>query len=74
MLKLQLWFLRVILKHLHPPEQIRVEPSIAIIKYLLSNDVEGHNIHFYEDAARIAKPHARDKHGPIVGTPVVLLR
>ncbi|KAI5003622.1 hypothetical protein ZWY2020_030782 [Hordeum vulgare] len=54
-----------------PPEQIRVEPSIAIIKDLLSEEVEGHNIHFCEDAARIAKPHARDKHRPVVGMPVV---
>ena len=54
-----------------PPEQIRVEPSIAIIKDLLSDDVEGHNIHFCEDAARIAKPHVRDKHRPLVGMCVV---
>ena len=54
-----------------PPEKIRVEPSIAIIKDLLSEEVEGHNIHFCEDAARIAKPHARDKHRPVVGTPIV---
>ncbi|KAI4979781.1 hypothetical protein ZWY2020_016534 [Hordeum vulgare] len=57
-----------------PPEKIRVEPSIAIIKDLLSDDVEGHDIHFYEDAARIAKPHARDKHRPVVGTPVVSVK
>ncbi|KAI4994673.1 hypothetical protein ZWY2020_034314 [Hordeum vulgare] len=57
-----------------PPKQIRVEPSIAIIKDLLSDDVEGHNIHFDEDAARIAKPHARDKHRPVVGTPVVSIK
>ncbi|KAI4987997.1 hypothetical protein ZWY2020_029627 [Hordeum vulgare] len=50
-----------------PPEQIRVEPSIAIIKDLLSEEVEGHNIHFCEDAARIAKPQVRDKHRPVVG-------
>ncbi|KAI4995968.1 hypothetical protein ZWY2020_040470 [Hordeum vulgare] len=57
-----------------PPEKIRVEPSIAIIKDLLSDDVEGHNIHFYEDAARIAKPHVRDKHRPVVGMPVVSVK
>ncbi|KAI5018082.1 hypothetical protein ZWY2020_042970 [Hordeum vulgare] len=57
-----------------PPEQIRVEPSIAIIKDLLSDDVEGHNIHFSEDAARIAKPHAREKHRPVVGMPVVSVK
>lgn len=57
-----------------PPEQTRVEPSTSIIKDLLSDDVEGHNIHFYEDAARIAKPHARDKHRRVVGTPVVSVK
>ena len=57
-----------------PPEQIRVEPSIAIIKDLLSDDVEGHNIHLCEDAARIAKPQARDKHRPVVGMPVVSVK
>ncbi|KAI4986121.1 hypothetical protein ZWY2020_018751 [Hordeum vulgare] len=57
-----------------PPEQIRVEPSIAIIKDLLSDNVDGHDIHFCEDDARIAKPHARDKHRPVVGTPVVSVK
>ena len=57
-----------------PPEQIRVEPSIATIKDLLSDNVDGHDIHFCEDAARIAKPHATDKHKPVVGMPVFLLR
>ena len=57
-----------------PPEQIRVEPSIAIIKDLLSDYVDGHDIHFCEDVARIAKPHARDKHRPVVGTPVVFVK
>ncbi|KAI4987108.1 hypothetical protein ZWY2020_019908 [Hordeum vulgare] len=59
----------------HPPsEKIRVEPSIAIIKDLLSDNVDGHDIHFCEDAARIAKPHARDKHSHVVGTPVVSVK
>ncbi|KAI5019632.1 hypothetical protein ZWY2020_044520 [Hordeum vulgare] len=57
-----------------PREQIRVEPSIAIIKDLLSEEVEGHNIHLCEDATRIAKPHARDKHRPVVGKPVVSVK
>ena len=57
-----------------PPEQIRVEPSIAIIKDLLSDNVDGHDIHFCEDATRIAKPHARDKHRPVVGMPVVSVK
>ncbi|KAI4973390.1 hypothetical protein ZWY2020_035651 [Hordeum vulgare] len=57
-----------------PPEKIRVEPSIAMIKDLLSDNVDGHNIHFCEDAARIAKPHARDKHRHVVGTPVLSVK
>ncbi|KAI5016607.1 hypothetical protein ZWY2020_006458 [Hordeum vulgare] len=57
-----------------PPEQIRVEPSVPIIKDLLFDDVEGHNIHFCEDAAKIAKPHVRDKHRPVVGMPVVSVK
>ena len=57
-----------------PPEKIRVEPSSAIIKDLLPDDVEGHNIHLCEDAARIAKPHVRDKHRPVVGMPVVSVK
>ncbi|KAI5018642.1 hypothetical protein ZWY2020_043530 [Hordeum vulgare] len=56
------------------PEKIIVEPSIAIIKDLLSNNVDGHDIHFREDATRIAKPHARDKHRPVVATPVVSVK
>ncbi len=34
-----------------PPEKIRVEPSISIIKDLLSDNVDGHDVHFCEDAA-----------------------
>ncbi|KAI5005318.1 hypothetical protein ZWY2020_032561 [Hordeum vulgare] len=57
-----------------PPEKIRVEPSIANIKDLLSDNVDGHDIHFCEDAARIAKPHARDKHRHSVGTHIVSVK
>ncbi|KAI5002751.1 hypothetical protein ZWY2020_027401 [Hordeum vulgare] len=57
-----------------PPKKIRVEPSIAIIKDLLSDDVEGHDIHFCDAAARIAKPHVRDKYRPVVGMPVVSVK
>ncbi|KAI4996709.1 hypothetical protein ZWY2020_052051 [Hordeum vulgare] len=53
------------------PEQIGVEPSIDIIKDLLYDNVDGHDIHFCEDAARIAKRHARDKQRHVVGKPVV---
>ena len=39
-----------------PDEQIKVEPSISIVKYLLEEDMDGHVIYFCEEAARIAKP------------------
>ena len=62
------------IRPLAPAEEIRVEPSVAIIKDLLAEDIDGHVIKFYEDSARIAKPHARDKHRPVVGTPVVSVK
>ena len=39
-----------------PDEQIKVEPSIAMVKDLLEEDMDGHVIYFCEEAARIAKP------------------
>ena len=39
-----------------PDEQIKVEPSIAMVKDLLEEDMGGHVIYFCEEAARIAKP------------------
>ncbi|KAI4987125.1 hypothetical protein ZWY2020_019925 [Hordeum vulgare] len=57
-----------------PPEKIKVEPSIAIIKDLLADNVDGYVIQFCEATARIVKPHARDKHKPVVGMPVVSVK
>ena len=62
------------IRPLAPPEEIRVEPSVAIIKDLLAEDIDGHVIKFCEDSARIAKPHAKDKPGPVVGMPVVSVK
>ena len=39
-----------------PPEQIKVEPSIAMVKDLLVDNIDGHAIYFCDDATRIAKP------------------
>ena len=39
-----------------PDEQIKVEPSIAMVKDLLEKDMDGHVIYFWEEAAGIAKP------------------
>ena len=39
-----------------PSEQIKVEPNIAMVMYLLVDNVDGHVIYFSDDDARIAKP------------------
>ena len=57
-----------------PDEQIKVEPSIAMVKDLLEEDMDGHLIYFREEAARIAKPNKKDKHRPIVGMPVISVK
>ena len=57
-----------------PPEQIKVEPNIAIVKDLLSDNIDGHVIHFRDETARIAKPCAKDKNGPVVGMPVISVK
>ena len=54
-----------------PPKQIKVEPSIAMVKDLLADNVDGHVIYFCDEAAKIAKPDEKDKHRHVVGMPVV---
>ena len=54
-----------------PPDQIKVEPSIVMVKDLLEENVDVHVIYFCEEAARIAKPDKKDKHRPVVGMPIV---
>ena len=46
-------------------EQIKVEPSIAMVKDLLVENIDGHVIYFCDDAARIARPirNEKDKNG-----------
>ena len=36
-------------------EKIKVEPSIAMVKDLLVDNIDGHVIYFCDEAARIAK-------------------
>ena len=36
-----------------PPEQVKVEPNIAIVKDLLSDNIDGHVIYFCDETARI---------------------
>ena len=57
-----------------PPEQIKVEPSIAMVKDLLVYNIDGHVIYYCDEASRIAKPDMKDKHRPIVGMPVVSVK
>ena len=57
-----------------PPEQIKVEPSIAMVKDLLVDNIEGHVIYFCEEAARIARPNTKNKHRLVVGMPVVSVK
>ena len=42
-----------------PPEQIKVEPCIAMVKDLLADNIDGHVICFCDEAARIARPDAK---------------
>ena len=57
-----------------PPEQVEVEPNIAIVKDLLSDNIDGHVIYFCDETARIAKPCAKDKPRPVVGMPVISVK
>ena len=57
-----------------PPEQVKVEPNIAIVKELLSDNIDGHVIQFCSETARIAKPCAKDKHRPVVGMPIISVK
>ena len=50
-----------------PSEQIKVEPSIAMVKDLLVDNIDGHVIYFCDEAARIARPDTKNKHRPVVG-------
>ena len=44
-----------------------------MVKDLLDN-IDGHVIYFCAEAARIAKPDKEDKHGPVVGMPLVSVK
>ena len=45
-----------------------------MVKDLLVDNIEGHVIYFCDEAARIAKPDTKDKHGPVVCMPVVSVK
>ena len=56
-----------------PPEQIKVEPSIAMVKDLLDDNIDGHVIYFYDEAANIARPDTKI-HRHVVGMPVISVK
>ena len=45
-----------------PPEKIKVEPKIAMVKDLLADNIDGHVIYFCDETARIARPDTKNKH------------
>ena len=57
-----------------PAEQIKVEPTIAMVKDLLEENIDGHVISFCDEAVRIAKPDKKDKHRHVVGIPLSQLK
>ena len=59
---------------LTPSEEIKVEPSIAMVKDLLSDNIDGHVIYFCDEAARIARPDTKNKHTPVIGMPVISVK
>ena len=54
--------------------QIKVEPNVAMVKYLLVHNIDGHAIYVSGEAARTAKPDTKDKNKPVVGMPVVSVK
>ena len=38
------------------------------------DNIDGHAIYLCDEAARIAKPDTKDKHGPVVGMPIVYVK
>ena len=48
-----------------PTELIKVEPSVAMVKDLLADNIDGHVIYFCNESARIARPDTKNKHRPV---------
>ena len=57
-----------------PAEQIKLEPSVAMVKDLLADNIDGQVIYFCNESARIATPDTKNKHRPVVGMPVVSVK
>ena len=45
-----------------------------MVKDLLADNIDGHVIYFYDEAARIGRPDTKNKHRPVVGMPVVSVK
>ena len=45
-----------------------------MVKDLLVDNIDGHVIYFYDEAARIARPDTKNKHRHVVGMPVVSVK
>ena len=45
-----------------------------MVKDLLVDNIDGHVIYFYDEAARIARPDAKNKHRLVVGMPVISVK
>ena len=45
-----------------------------MVKDLLAENIDGHVIYFCDEAARIARPDTKNKHRPVVGTMLFLLK
>ena len=45
-----------------------------MVKDLLADNIDGHVIYFCNEAARIARPDAKNKHRPVVGMPVISVK
>ena len=48
--------------------------SVAMLKDLLVDNIDGRVIYFCGEASRIAKPDTKDKNKPIVGMPIFLVK
>ena len=48
-----------------PPKKIKIEPSVAMVKDLLADNIDGRVIYLSGETARIAKPGNKDKHRPV---------
>ena len=45
-----------------------------MVKDLLADNIDRHVIYFCDEAARIARPDAKNKYRPIVGMPVMSVK